>query len=111
MLLAVSELSDIYTEDQPFINQMELLISNFTARRYNRAENWENVELCDQQYKHYKHMNRHYVLTKYFMEDIKNVKIEDRCVYLINIYTFLHRYLTHLYIFLHNVRAFYLFDY
>lgn len=89
MLLAVS---DIYTEDQPFIQQMELLIANFTAWKNNTAENWGNVELCDQQYRRYKHMNRQYVLTKYFVEDIKDVQVKDRCVCLINIYTFLHRY-------------------
>lgn len=73
MLLAVS---DTYTEDQPFIQQMEFLIANLTAWGNNTAENRrENVELCDQQYEH---KNRHYVLTKYFVDDIKNVRMEAR---------------------------------
>jgi len=58
---------------------MELLIANFTAWGNNTANNCrENVELCDQQYESYEHKNRHYVLTKYFVSDIKNVRIEDR---------------------------------
>ncbi|CAH1736127.1 unnamed protein product [Aphis gossypii] len=73
VLLAVS---DTYTEDQPFIQQMEFLIANLTAWGNNTAENRrENVELCDQQYEH---KNRHYVLTKYFVDDIKNVRMEAR---------------------------------
>jgi len=100
VLLAVS---DIYTEDQPFIQQMELLINNFTAWGNNTAENYtENVELCDQQYEH--NINRHYIVTKYFVEDIKNVRIKDRCVCLINIYTFLHRYyILHICIFFYTI--------
>jgi len=55
VLLAVSV---IYTEDQPLIQQMELLIANLTAWGNNTAENCrENVELCDQQYERCEHNN------------------------------------------------------
>ncbi|XP_025200375.1 uncharacterized protein LOC112598195 [Melanaphis sacchari] len=73
VLLAVS---DIYTEDQPFIKQIEFLIANSAEWKNNATVNSEEA---NESGTHDKNMNiRHFRLTKYFVNDIIKCPKEKR---------------------------------
>lgn len=74
VLLAVSNKCP---KDQPFIDHMEFLIANFAAWAEQNNDHWENVGF-DVQYEYYRHTNRHYIITEYLVDDLKDVPMQLR---------------------------------
>uniref|UniRef100_A0A2S2PIB9 Uncharacterized protein n=1 Tax=Schizaphis graminum TaxID=13262 RepID=A0A2S2PIB9_SCHGA len=56
---------------------MEFLIANFNAWDEQNKDYWEYVGY-DVQHEYYRHTNRHYVLTKYLVDDLEDVPMEFR---------------------------------
>jgi len=78
-LLAVSNKCP---KDQPFIDHMEFLIANFAAWAEQNNDHWQNIGY-DVQYEDYRHTNRHYIITEYLVDDLKDVPMQLRCIHLI----------------------------
>lgn len=72
---------------------MDFLIANLSAWNERNTEHWIDVGY-DLEYEN-RYMNKHYIINEYLVDDIKNIPMEIRCLYLIiyyNIYIYIILY-------------------